>query len=157
MVIHADVWILLGFVVQFILPLLVGLVTTKVTAPDVQAILLAGLTVVVSVASNALSAHANGQPFDLVAAGLQALAGFVVSVGAHFGLWKPTGAASAVLGRLRHAVAEPAPAPVPPTPAPAPAPAPAPPVVSGTYTNDDVRRIAGHVAEILKSGGPTIR
>jgi hypothetical protein len=154
MVIHADIWILLGFVVQFVLPLLVGLVTTKVTAPDVQAVLLAGLTVVVSVASNALSAHASGQPFDIVAASLQALAGFIVSVGAHFGLWKPTGAASAVLGRLRRAVVVPAPAP---TPAPAPAPAPAAPVVGGVaYTNEDIRRIAAHVAELIKSGGPTI-
>lgn len=143
MIIHADIWILLGFVVQFILPLLVGLVTTKVTAPDVQAILLAGLTLVVSVASNALSAHASGQPFDVVAALLQALAGFVVSVGAHFGLWKPTGAASALLGKFRRAVVVPTPAPVV--------------NVTGTvYSNEDIRRVAAVVAEHLKRGGPTI-
>lgn len=122
MIIHTDIWTLLGFAVQFVLPLLVGLVTTKVTDSKIQALLLAGLSLVVSVASSALSAHAAGQAFDLVSAVLTALAGFITSVGAHFGLWKPTGAAAAVLGVLRKAPADPAPAPAPgPTP-------PAPPV-----------------------------
>jgi hypothetical protein len=92
-VFHLDLWAGLGFIVQFILPLLVALVTTRVTSGNLKALLLGALTLLVSVVSSVLTAHDTGATLDLFQTILTALAGFVISVGGHFGLWKPTGLA----------------------------------------------------------------
>lgn len=72
------------------LPVLVGLVTTRVTHPGTKAVLLLAL----STANGVLTEAANAAPgWDVRAAVVAALASFGVGVAAHFGLWKPTGVA----------------------------------------------------------------
>lgn len=125
-VLHLTGWQALGFVLQFILPLLVGLVTTKLTNSKNQALLLAGLTVVITAATSILTAHDAGQTVDLGQILIAGGGNFLISVGAHFGIWKPSGLASLAVA-LFDKTATPAPATGPaiiPNPAPAiPAPA----------------------------------
>jgi archaellum biogenesis protein FlaJ (TadC family) len=70
---------LLTLLVNTILPLLVGLVTTRVTPGKVQAILLAVLTAITW------------------------LTGLVAAIAVHYGIWRPTGATDAALSTGRHA------------------------------------------------------
>ena len=87
--------ILIGFLVATVLPLLVGLVTTRVTSPGVRAVLLAALSAATGLLSELGSALTHGTTYDMGQGLLVALAAFLVAVGMHFGLWKPTGAATA--------------------------------------------------------------
>lgn len=78
----------LGLLVSVILPVLVGLVTTRVTSAGVKAVLLLAL----SVLNGLLVEVANPGPgFDFGTAAILALVAFATGVLAHFGLWKPTG------------------------------------------------------------------
>lgn len=92
----ADWHGLLALAIQFLLPLLVGLVTTRVTGSGVKAVLLAALS---AVAQFLLALSAVGG-FDLKQAAFSAVVGFAFSVAIHFGLWKPTGAAEAATNSL---------------------------------------------------------
>lgn len=92
-----DWWALLGFALQFLLPLAVGLVSTRVTSGAAKAVSLAALTLVTAVATSALHAHDTGALVDLGQVLLAALGGFVISVASYFGLWKPTGLADRAL------------------------------------------------------------
>lgn len=85
----------LTFLVSILLPLGVGLVTTKVTSAAVKAVLLAALAFVTSIVTNWIAAINAGQPFDLWTALLTFGGVFVVAVASHFGVWKPTGVAGA--------------------------------------------------------------
>ena len=82
--------------IAFILPVLVGLVTTRVTSSAVKAWLLAGLSLVTSLLVELGRALASGTTYDLGVALLAALPAFVVSVATYHGLWKPTGVTAAV-------------------------------------------------------------
>lgn len=84
------------FVIAFILPVLVGLVTTRVTSPAIKAWLLAGLSLVTSLLVELGRAIASATTYDLGVALLAALPAFVVSVATYHGFWKPTGVAGAV-------------------------------------------------------------
>lgn len=78
----------LGLLVSVILPVLVGLVTTRVTSAGIKAVLLLAL----SVLNGLLVEVANPGPgFDFGTAAILALVAFATGVLAHFGLWKPTG------------------------------------------------------------------
>ena len=79
------------FTVAFILPVLVGLVTTRVTSGGIKAVLLAGLSLLTSLGVELARAITEGEAFDLGIALFAALPAFVISVASHFGLWKPTG------------------------------------------------------------------
>lgn len=83
------------FLVAFILPVLVGLVTTRATSGGVKAWALAGLTLVTSLLVEAGRALGSGEVYDLGVALLTALPAFVVSVASHYGLLKPTGISEA--------------------------------------------------------------
>lgn len=91
--------------VAFVLPVLVGLVTTRVTSAAAKAWLLAGLTLVASLLVELGRTIASGGVFDVGIALLAALPAFVVSVATHYGLWKPTGVSGAAqdVGSGRHA------------------------------------------------------
>lgn len=81
----------LGLAVSFVLPLLVGLVTTHVTHPGLKAVILLFLTA----ANGFLVELGNaGDDYNLSSALILWAVSFVTSVAAHFGLWKPTGAAA---------------------------------------------------------------
>lgn len=78
----------LGLAVSVALPVLVGLVTTRVTNAGVKAVLLLAL----SGANGLLVEVAHPGPgFDFGTALVLALVSFATGVLAHFGLWKPTG------------------------------------------------------------------
>jgi len=78
----------LGLLVSVILPVLVGLVTTRVTSAGTKAVLLLAL----STLNGLLVEVANPGPgFDLGTATILSLVAFGTGVLAHFGLWKPAG------------------------------------------------------------------
>ncbi|MDX2697115.1 hypothetical protein [Streptomyces ipomoeae] len=79
-------WI--GLLISVILPVLVGLVTTRVTHAGVKAVLLLAL----STLNGFLVEYANrGDGYDVGTAAVLALVSFGTGALAHFGLWKPTG------------------------------------------------------------------
>lgn len=86
-------------VVQFtlatIMPLLVGLVTTRVTSGRAKALLLAALTLATSLLTT-LYNGLTGEPVEWFSVLFTAIASFVVSVAIHYGLWKPVGASQAL-------------------------------------------------------------
>jgi hypothetical protein len=90
---------LLTLLVDVVLPILVGLVTTRVTPGSVQAVLLAFLTMVTGFVSEWIE---NGvDTFNWKSAIFTWLTGFVVAVATHFGLWKPTGVTALALDNGR--------------------------------------------------------
>lgn len=82
--------------IAFILPVLVGLVTTRVTSPAIKAWLLAGLSLVTSLLVELARSIASGTTYDVGVALLAALPAFVVSVASHYGLWRATGVTATV-------------------------------------------------------------
>lgn len=79
-----------------LLPIAVGFVTTKTTAPAAKAWLLAALTLTASLLTQLASALANHATYDLGVALLAAIPAFAISVAMYYGLWKPTGVGAAV-------------------------------------------------------------
>lgn len=88
---HFDWPMLLSLLAGVILPLLVGLVTTRDTNKDRKAILLAALSVITPMVAELGNALATNTPYDLGMALMTALGTFLIGVGLHYGLWKPTG------------------------------------------------------------------
>ncbi len=84
-------WMLIGLIVSTILPLVVGLVTTRVTSGGIKAVLLLALNAVIGFGTALLSAHDQGLGFDVLPAVYTWITFFLVGVGTHFGFWKPTG------------------------------------------------------------------
>lgn len=78
-----------------IMPIAVGLVTTRTTSGAAKAWLLAGLTLATSIITGIGNAIAENVPFDLGAALLLAIPAFAISVATYYGLWKPTGVGKA--------------------------------------------------------------
>jgi hypothetical protein len=97
---HLPLVAILLLVAGTVLPLLVGLVTTRVTAPGIKSILLAALALVATVLGQVIVALQTGEPFDVGAALLLALVTFLIAVGMHYGLWKPVGVAAALADTL---------------------------------------------------------
>lgn len=89
--VHLDLAYWLGLLVTVILPMLVGLVTTKVASAAVKATLLLGLTALNGFLVE-LSNHPHG--YSLGTAVVLWLISFAISVAMHFGLYKPTGASA---------------------------------------------------------------
>jgi hypothetical protein len=85
------------FVIQIGLPLVVAIVTTRVSAPRHRGILLAALTVVGTIL-NAVLQGLMGGDVELFGILIVALVGFVISVGFHFGLWGAAGPADPATG-----------------------------------------------------------
>lgn len=78
----------LGLLISVVLPVLVGLVTTRVTHAGTKAVLLLAL----STANGFLvELAAPGPGWDAGTAIVLALVAFGIGVLSHFGLWKPTG------------------------------------------------------------------
>lgn len=85
----------LSLVVGVVLPLLVGIVTKQSTDPGVKAVLLALLSAVSGFLAEYLTALNTAQNFDWGTVAMTFLGTFLVAVGMHYGLWKPTGVADA--------------------------------------------------------------
>lgn len=90
-----DPALVIGLLVSTVLPLLVGLVTTRVTHGGTKAILLAALSLVTSLLTELGVAVSNGVTYDLGQGLLLAIPTFLIAVGMHYGLWKPVGASTA--------------------------------------------------------------
>lgn len=86
-----DPALVIQLLLSVILPIGVGLVTTRVTSSAKKAWLLAGLTLVTSLLAGLGEALANNTPFDVGVALLLAIPTFAISVATYYGLWKPTG------------------------------------------------------------------
>lgn len=85
---------IVALALQFLLPLLVGLLTKRSWPSSMKAILLLALTAVAQflVQLQDFWAGPDGSRFDWQSVAYAVLLGFVVSVATHFGLWQPTGA-----------------------------------------------------------------
>ena len=96
--------LIIGLLVSTVLPLLVGLVTTRVTKPGTKAILLATLAAAAGLLTELAASIAADVAYDLGSGLVLAITSFLIAVGLHFGIYKPTGA-SAALQRVgaRHA------------------------------------------------------
>ncbi|MDZ4044697.1 MAG: hypothetical protein U1E32_02830 [Rhodoglobus sp.] len=97
----STVILLLTFVVSVLLPLLVGIVTTRVTSPARNAVVLVVLSFITSVLSEILTALVNQTPYDLVA-GIFKFAGIaVIAIASYFGVWsRPTSDGQSVARHL---------------------------------------------------------
>lgn len=91
-----DPALVIGLLVSTVLPLLVGLVTTRVTSGGIKAVLLAALALVTSLLTELGVAVSNGTTYDLGQGLLLAIPTFLIAVGMHYGLWKPTTASAKV-------------------------------------------------------------
>lgn len=88
-----------------VLPVLVGLVTTRTTRPGTRAVLLALLAMASSLLLQVINALETGTPYNLGVGLVLGLTSFVLAVGTHYGLLKHLGvsdkAISAGSGRRR--------------------------------------------------------
>lgn len=78
----------LGLLVSVVLPVLVGLVTTRVTSPGTKAVLLLALS---TLNGFIVEYAAGGDGYSVGTAAVLALVAFGTGVLTHFGLWKPAG------------------------------------------------------------------
>lgn len=86
-----DPALVIQLILAVILPIGVGLVTTRVTSGSIKAWLLAGLSLLTSVVTQLGAAVASDAAFDLGLALLATIPAFAISVATYYGLWKPTG------------------------------------------------------------------
>jgi hypothetical protein len=91
-----DPALVIQLLISTVLPLLVGLVTTRVTNSSAKAWLLAGLSLATSLLVELGDAVASGSTYDVGQGFLLALPTFLIAVGMHYGLWRPAGASEAV-------------------------------------------------------------
>ena len=94
-VFNVDPAVVIQLLLAVILPIVVGLVTTRVTRGSVKAWLLAALTLATAVITGLGDAVAGNHVFDLGRALFLALPQFCISVAMYYGLWKPTGIGAA--------------------------------------------------------------
>ena len=87
----------LGLLTSVVLPVLVGLVTTRVTSPGAKAVLLLALNAINGFVVE--FAHP-GPGYSVGTAVVLTLVAFGTSVLTHFGLWKPTTVSDKVQDRL---------------------------------------------------------
>ena len=92
--------LILGLLVSTVLPILTGLVTTRVTRPGVRAVILAALAAVTGLGTELLASLNAHVAYDLGNGLFLALTAFLVAVAMHFGLWKPTTIADKAQGVL---------------------------------------------------------
>ena len=83
-------------VLSTLLPLAVGLVTKIITNSSIKAVLLLFFALIGSLVAEIVRALQEGQVFDLGQALILTLPTFLIGVGMHYGIWKPTGASFAV-------------------------------------------------------------
>ncbi|MBF4549655.1 hypothetical protein [Pseudoclavibacter sp. VKM Ac-2888] len=99
-------WVLfLQLATSVLIPVVVGIITTKATHAGTKSILLAGLALVSSLLLEILNAAQTGTAYDVGQGLFLFLPTFVIAVATHYGFWKPTGTSDAVqrIGTGRHA------------------------------------------------------
>lgn len=97
----ALTWVqVLQFAIAVVLPLFVGLVTTRVTSSRWKAILLTLLSVGSGLLTEILAAIQADRPYDLAAGLIAGVTTLVIAIAIQYGIWKPTGATAAVQNTL---------------------------------------------------------
>jgi hypothetical protein len=91
MTVNLDQAYWLGLLVSVVLPVLVGLVTTRVTNAGVKALLLLALSTANGFVVEYAGPHDAG--YSVGTAAVLALVSFGTGVLTHFGFWKPVGVA----------------------------------------------------------------
>ncbi len=86
---------LLSLAITVLLPILVGLITRQSTSAGTKAVLLLALSAVNSVLSAWLQAENTNAVFEWIPVVYSTAINFGIAVTLHFGLFKPTGVASA--------------------------------------------------------------
>lgn len=86
-----------------ILPLLVGLVTTRARSAGRKALLLAALSVLTSLLTELIGALQTATVYNLGLALILGLGTFIVAVATHYGLLKPIGVSTTTQGSSRSA------------------------------------------------------
>ena len=81
----------LNLLIAVVFPVLVGLVTTKVTKGHWKALLLATISLFSGLASALLTAVLAGVSFDVIGALLTGIAAWIIAIATHYGFWRPTG------------------------------------------------------------------
>lgn len=84
---------LVSLVITVLLPLLVALVTKRVTSSNAKALLLLVLASLNSLGNTLYQNLVNDVSFSWTNMLATAIVGFVIAVSSHYGLWKPTGTA----------------------------------------------------------------
>lgn len=79
----------LGLLTSVVLPVLVGLVTTRVTNSGIKAVLLLALSTATGFVTEYAGPHDAG--YSVGTAAVLALVAFATGVLSHFGFWKPIG------------------------------------------------------------------
>lgn len=82
----------LGLLTSVVLPVLVGLVTTRVTHAGLKAVLLLALSTTTGFVIEFAGPHDAG--YSVGTAAVLALVSFATGVLSHFGFWKPVGVAA---------------------------------------------------------------
>jgi len=94
MTVNLDAAYWIGLVISIVLPVLVGLVTTRVTHAGVKAVLLLALSTLNGFLVEYAGPHDSG--YSVGTAAVLALVTFGGGVLSHFGFWKPVGVAGRV-------------------------------------------------------------
>lgn len=89
MTVNLDQAYWLGILTSVVLPVLVGLVTTKVTHAGIKAVLLLALSTITGLVVEYAGPHDAG--YSVGTAAVLALVSFATGVLSHFGFWKPVG------------------------------------------------------------------
>jgi hypothetical protein len=89
MTVNLDKAYWLGLLVSVVLPVLVGLVTTRVTNAGIKAVLLLALSTATGLVTEYAGPHDAG--YSVGTAAVLALVSFGTGVLSHFGFWKPVG------------------------------------------------------------------
>lgn len=95
-VVDLDLPQLLNILLSVVFPVLVGLVTTRVTRKGVKAVLLATISLASGLVSSLLTAVLAGVSFEVIGALLTGLAAWIIAIATHYGFWRPTGVSNAV-------------------------------------------------------------
>jgi hypothetical protein len=85
-----PLWMLLSAIATVVLPILVGLVTTRDTDPARKAVLLAFLALVAQLLIEVADALQHETPYNLGLALLLGIGQFIGAVAMHYGILKPT-------------------------------------------------------------------
>lgn len=99
-------WVgVLTFIVGFVIPVLVGIITSKVTSPARKAVALALLSFFASIITEIVNALASQQAYNVGDGLLKFGAIFVVAVASYFGVWsRPTSSGTSISSRLVNSV-----------------------------------------------------
>jgi len=82
--------LIIGLLISTVLPILTGLVTTRLTSSGLKAVILALLSAVTGLLTELAASINAGTTYDLGNGLVLALTAFLVAVSMHYGIWKPT-------------------------------------------------------------------